>query len=356
VATVILAVPATTQAAPKNIFGMVGSHRADDIDYNQMRDANVTMYRFLVPWTSVQQDVHGEFHWGSYDQVVGKLVQRGIQPLPIAWGAKRNVTDSKKHKSQWRGFLKALVNRYGHGGEFWKSSGSAPSLFHRVCHCQVDPAPVKYFQLWNEPNLRKYLPSHMRSPKKYGKLLKISDKAIRSADRKAKTVLAGLAGYATIRHKPSPGSMTPWKFMKKLYKVKGVKKAFDAAAIDPYGPKIKIVKRLIDKTRKQMKKHGDRKTPMWITEIGWGSAKPSGKSSLNKGEKGQKRMLKKSFKLMLEERHSWKIKRILWYTWRDPRTKQNVCSFCDTAGLLENDRTHKPAFNAYLKFTGGFAR
>jgi hypothetical protein len=101
-----------------------------------------------------------------------------------------------------------------------------------------------------------------------------------------------------------------------------------------------------------MRKTGDRKKPMWITEVGWGSAKPKGHSSLNAGLEGQKRLLKKSFKLLLHKRHKWKIKRVLWFTWRDP-LNPGACSFCGSAGLLRYNRTKKPAYNAYVKFTGG---
>jgi hypothetical protein len=352
-AVAVLAAPATTQAAPKDIFGMVGSVRADAVDYDQMKTAHVAMYRFLLSWRSVQPKVGGGYNWGAFDTTVAGLAARGIEPLPVAWGADRAVTDTKKHKAAWSSFLTTLVNRYKKGGKFWKSNGSAPSLYHFYCHCDKPPTPVKAWQIWNEPNLPKYLPRHMRTPRSYGKLIKLSHKTIKKADPKAKTVLAGLAGYATIRNHPSPGSLTPWKYMKKVYRVKGVKKAFDALALDPYGPTLKVVRKLIGRTRKEMKKHGDRKKPVWITELGWGSAKPEGKSDLNRGLQGQKKMLNKSFKLLLHKRHSWKIKKVLWYTWRDPLKSQGICTFCDTAGLLRGDRTHKPSYNAFVHFTGG---
>ena len=107
------------------------------------------------------------------------------------------------------------------------------------------------------------------------------------------------------------------------------------------------------RTRKTMSKHRDRKTALWITEIGWGSANPAGHSSLNRGLKGQKRMLDKSFRLFLRKRHKWRIQRVLWYTWRDPLTDQGICSFCGSAGLLRHDRSQKPAYDAFVKFTGG---
>jgi hypothetical protein len=101
-----------------------------------------------------------------------------------------------------------------------------------------------------------------------------------------------------------------------------------------------------------MRKHHDRRTDLWLTEVGWGSEKPSRRWPLNKGRRGQKRMLKKSFKLVLQKRREWQIKRLFWFDWRDPPSGRPVnCSFCGSAGLLNNRRQAKPAYRAFKRFT-----
>ena len=95
--------------------------------------------------------------------------------------------------------------------------------------------------------------------------------------------------------------------------------------------------------------------PIWITEIGWGSAGTPGQP-LSKSPKGQKKLLRKSFNLLLDRRGKWKIRRVVWFTWRDPPDGTDpvgvVCGWCGSAGLLEVDRDPKPAFNQFRRFAG----
>jgi hypothetical protein len=91
---------------------------------------------------------------------------------------------------------------------------------------------------------------------------------------------------------------------------------------------------------------------MWLSEVGWGSEKPSRRWPLNKGVRGQKRMLKKSFRLVLHKRRAWHVKRLFWFDWRDPaRGQGHYCSFCDSAGLLRHNHRPKPAYRAFRRFT-----
>ena len=91
-----------------------------------------------------------------------------------------------------------------------------------------------------------------------------------------------------------------------------------------------------------MKEHGDQGTPLWITELGWGSAPPD-RFGLNKGLNGQRRLLSGSFKLILRHRKAWNVQRVFWFDWRDPANPDVVrCSFCASAGLLKSDRTRSP--------------
>ena len=59
---------------------------------------------------------------------------------------------------------------------------------------------------------------------------------------------------------------------------------------------VKGIVQQLTRTRRVMKENGDRKTPLFITELGWGSdPRPAGGSRLYKGLAGQSQMLAKSF-------------------------------------------------------------
>ena len=124
-----------------------------------------------------------------------------------------------------------------------------------------------------------------------------------------------------------------------------IKGYFDAVALHPYSPGINTVKSAIQRVRTVMNGHADAATPLWISEIAWGSAPPD-QIGINKGPTGQAKLLRRAFKLILANRAAWKVEHLFWYHWRDPRVSQASCSFCASAGLLKFNRTAKPSMSA----------
>jgi hypothetical protein len=44
---------------------------------------------------------------------------------------------------------------------------------------------------------------------------------------------------------------------------------------------------------------------------------------------------------------------VLWFNFRDPAGgNPNICAYCTSAGLLTNPFQPKPAWSAFLSFTG----
>ena len=123
---------------------------------------------------------------------------------------------------------------------------------------------------------------------------------------------------------PGYGDVNAWKFLEELYAVPGVQDDFDAASLHPYAPDFQHLQGEIERVRKVMNEHGDQATPLWITEIGWGSAPPD-RFGINQGLQGQNTMLKKSFGLILSHQKDWNVGRLFWFDWRDP-SKSGVVS------------------------------
>jgi hypothetical protein len=225
-----------------------------------------------------------------------------------------------------------VVARYGPGGSYWRNV--YPQQFPGAA-----PLPVQSWQIWNEPNLSKYF-APKPSASEYGRLLKISYPAIKAIDPNARVVLAGLTGY---------GEVLSWNFLNSLYGVSSIKAYFDATALHPYAPTLDKVRTAIENFRAVMTSHGDGSTPLWITELAWGSAPDNG--ALNKGLTGQAQMLTDSFRMILNNRSAWNVQRLFWYHLRDPVDSIASCTFCDTAGLIKPDDTKKPAYSAYRGFS-----
>ena len=95
------------------------------------------------------------------------------------------------------------------------------------------------------------------------KLLKLSDGAIKGADSHAKVMFAGMPGYSS--------NINAWDFLEPRLQKQGAAKAFDVAALHPYAHNVKQMLGEVKRFRRVMQKHGDGHTPLWITEIGWGS-------------------------------------------------------------------------------------
>ncbi len=79
------------------------------------------------------------------------------------------------------------------------------------------------------------------------------------------------------------------EFLADIYKVKGSSKLFDGVAVHPYGASPKKIADSTELFTEVIKKAHDKKVGLWVTEIGAGSKK--GGSSLNRGKKGQAKLL-----------------------------------------------------------------
>jgi hypothetical protein len=338
--------PASARKAPKEFFGVVPQESLSTADFQRMTQANVGTVRFGLSRESVEP-ADNQFNFLPTDDLVGDIAAAGIRPLPNVSGGPGfgNPNDrvlpvgSAEDQAQWQEFLRVAAERYGPGGEYWTN----PSLFPAQ-HPGAQPMPVETWQIWNEQNGPKH--AVKPNPRKYAKLVKISHTAITSEAPNAAIVLGGMFG--TPKGK---GGIKAWTFLKGLYKSKGVKKAFDGVAIHPYSPDLQGIVKQIKRVRAVLKKKKDRSAGVWLTELGWGSSK---KGRLGVGTKKQAKLLKKSFKVLLQRRGNWKIRGVLWYTWRDAPSAAAPCDWCITAGLLgQSGFEPKPAFKQYVRFTGG---
>ncbi len=181
-------------------------------------------------------------------------------PAWVRPGPSRPPVNSTSAQNQWQNFLKAAVARYGPTGSYWTTR------YRQLYGANATPLPIQSWQVWNEPNLKKYFdPGNTtgHGVDQYAQLVRISHAAIKSRDPQARIVLGGMLGY---------GDPLAWDFLKGLYKRPGVKDRFDVAALHPYTGSLDRFRSQILQIRTVMANHGDAATPLWLTEFGWGSA------------------------------------------------------------------------------------
>ena len=162
--------------------------------------------------------------------------------------------------------------------------------------------PIRDWQIWNEPNLTRYW-SQQPFAKPYVKLLRASRRALRAADPGSRTVLAGLPNES-------------WVALRKVYRAGG-RGAFDVVALHPYTGKPRNVVKLVELARREMRKRGDRRKPVWLTELSWPASKgkTEGAPGFVTTEGGQASRLKKAVTLLARARKRLRIQRVIWYTW-----------------------------------------
>ena len=354
VAVLALLFPASASAVSREFYGVVPSGSPSQSEFRTMGQGNVGTFRFQLSWRSIQRSEGGAYDWSGADELIGNAAANGIELLPFVYGtpsfagatSRTPPLGSAADKQAFKEFLTAAWERYGPGGDYWTD----PTLF-LLQHPGATPRPIDDWQIWNEVNSPTFY-EPKPSVKGYAELLRISDDALssaaRSSGRGADIVLGGMFG--TPRRK---GAIFAWKYLKRLYKT-NAEGVIDAIALHPYSPNLGGIKAQIKLARQKIKKAGGGKPPIWITEIGWGSAGTKG-HDLIKSRAGQKKMLRKSFKLLRKKRGKWKIRRALWFAWRDPASPNDssgtTCTWCSSAGLFDRDLDPKPSWDQFRRLT-----
>ena len=353
--------------APREFFGVVPAVHPEAVDYAQMQKMGVGTLRTLLAWPVIEPSP-GSYDWTYFDDVVARAAQHGIRVFPTIYGSPSwpNVFDGRGDcgagcavdgpagRNAWMEFIRAAVKRYGPGGEFWTGSGGQCGL-PPLCPYQApacgcgQPLPIRTWQVWNEQNSPKYF--HPRpNPAAYASLVSTAASAIRSVDPSAQIVLGGMWGP-----NDTDAVMPTARYLRKLYAVPGIKAAFDAISVHPYSPTLSGFKDQIDKARAVMRKARDRRTGIWITELGWASGGPR-EEGLVKTPRAQARLLDKSFRYLLAKRKAWRIRGITWYSWRDATSEQTDCLWCPRAGLRALGGGPKPAGNKFRKLALTYGR
>jgi hypothetical protein len=339
----VAAASAGASTQPPRFFGVVAQTELGERDFSLMRKGGVRTYRMAISWRSVQRSPEAPLDWTASDRLVRGLVENGIEPLPVLYGSPCFVVEcgpddrgqpsprpplgSGPAKLAWAAFLNEVVGRYGPVGSFWNDNPSVPRR------------PVRVWEIWNEPNVPQFY-APKPSVDGYAQLLQISSRAIRLADPGATILLGGLSGDPD-----KPGAIQGPEFLDGLYRT-GARPDFDAVAVHPYAPHLAGVRSQLVAFREVLASHQDRRTPIWVTELGWG-ATPSGEGRLVETIVGQAEMLRAAFGLLAAKREEWNIARALWYAWRDPPPGQPACSWCRSAGLFDAAGDPRPSWPAF---------
>jgi hypothetical protein len=335
-------------------------------DAARMAQGGIRTLRYSFDWFGVEA-TEGVYRWTKLDRIVGNLAAAGIRSLPVLYGTPswavpglppnpfaREATRAgpgavalaipsgddtaypplltPEATAGWKRFLAAAAARYGPGGSYWADG-------YESTHPGARPMPIRTWQVWNEPNIAGAFWPRPR-PRLYARLVRASAIAIRSVDPGARIALAGVPGRVDYRGV---------RFIDRVYRLPHIRRYFDLVGFHPYAATIAGAIDQLLHLRRALRREGDPRVPLFVSEIGWGSGKRD-RRHFNEGPRGQARMLQRLFSVLGRDRRRLRIWRVSWFDWRDPRLNDPNCEWCGRSGLVDWRGRPKPAWRAYRGF------
>jgi len=344
-AALLALAPATAGSSalpPHGFIGISPQQASDENDYELMSEADITSVRLPMNWAEIEPEARDRRtpNWDFLDQQVQHAAENHIRAFMFLWGTPSWVSPrlggepvaTARQRRAWLQFLHAAVARYGSRGSFWRENPDLPRL------------PVRQWEIWNEENIVTF--SKEPDPVRFARLIRISGGLLHREEPGSTVILGGLFG----RPLQTPPNIQSGGFLADLYRVPGIKRYFDGVALHPYVADAAALRGEIENLRRVMSFNGDAATPLYMTEMGWGSA--SFESRWERGPRGQARELDHAFALLTSNRRRWHIGGVWWFSWTDA---PGACQFCDSAGLLTDRHEAKPSWYRFNAWTGGDA-
>ncbi|MGV1049595.1 MAG: beta-galactosidase [Solirubrobacterales bacterium] len=341
-------------AAPRGFFGISPQTAMTPEDARYMHAGGIESVRQPLVWATIQPTAKKVYDWSSFDASVEVAAAAGLEVLPVVgtpprWVARKATTmpiDNARQRSAWTAFLKAAVERYGPGGEFWKEHATEGVDYEPAIPV---PVPIRTWQIWNESNFFYF--AYPVSSGRYARLVKLSSQAIKGVKPGAKVILSGLFGRPTASGKRGLLAAT---FLQQLYRVPGLKSSFDGVALHPYAVDSETLEEIVEEFHQVSVENHDR-PGLYITEMGWGSQNNFKHDAFEQGPSGQTLQLRRSYEYLLANQRRLNLKQVYWFAWKDLK---GLCDFCDSVGLFHEGRRFKPkpAWRAFVALTGGNLR
>jgi hypothetical protein len=274
--------------------------------------------------------------WATYDPLMASAARAGIEVLPVliggpAGGQRFKRPRTRAERTVWGDDVRALAARYGRGGAFW------------AAHPELPPTPPTAYQVWNEPNLPVYW-SPADDAAGYLRLVRLTRARLRAVDPRALIVLAGL---------PDSRLGVPMlDYVRALYAQPGARQWFDVLAVHPYAADAAGVLGKLNRVRAQMDRRGDRGTPIWVTEIGWGTGGLP--SPYRTSRLGQAVKVGRTYRALIAARGRLRLGRLILLGLQDRMYVEGESRWWGPrVGLFDVAGHPKPAWRTFVGITGG---
>jgi polysaccharide biosynthesis protein PslG len=305
-----------------------GSDAHREKTFTDLAASGVRLVRQPFNWSTIES-TSGRYELGPYDRFVSAAARHGIRVMPILFDAprfrERAATSGSPPPRSFRDmvtFAQVLWWRYGPKGSLWRQHPALPEV------------PIRSWQVWNEPSIRRYWPPKP-SAAQYGRMLRQVGSILSAVDPSAEVVTAGI-----------PASRLAGTVPFKRY-VRGLGRAevpFDTLAVNAYARSVGELVRNLRAARRMLDRSGRRRTKIWITELGWSDTGP--RSRFRAGSRGQARLIDRAFRAIERERGRLRLRGVVYHSWMDgaPYAPKFKDWWGIHTGLLRLDGSPKPAF------------
>ncbi len=251
-----------------------------ELSLQMISEAGFKWIRQEFPWEDIEIHGQGDFEdrrhepyrsaWAKYDNIVELAEKYDVSIIarlsnPPAWsraaGDEIGAYAPPDDYTDFGDFVSAVVSRY--------------------------KGRIKYYQIWNEPNIYPEWGEQPVDPEAYTELLKIGYTRAKEADPDCVIISGALASTIEL----GPRNLNDFIFLQRMYDA-GAGDYFDILAMQGYGlwsgpydrrmrPRVINFSRPLY-TRDIMVKNGDETKPIWISEMNWNAvpadfpAKPYG--------------------------------------------------------------------------------
>jgi hypothetical protein len=301
-----------------------------DAEWAEIGAAGAETVRTAFDWRDAQPVAGAAPDFSRSDAVVAAAARRRLRVLPVvhrtpAWAAERpsdGPASAPRGTDAYAAFLTALVGRYGPRGSLWAERPDLPRM------------AIRDWQIWNEPNLTRYWTTQPFA-RPYVALLRASRRALRRADRSARVILAGLPNES-------------WIALRSIYRAGG-RGSFDAVALHPYTGRPRNVLKLVEFGRRETRRFGDARVPIWVTELSWPASKgrTTGVPGFVTDDRGQAARLRAGLTLLARARRRLRIGRVIWYTWISREGSANDFDYSGLRRLRDGRIVSAPSLSAF---------
>jgi len=324
-------------------------------------EAGVKWLRQEFPWEDIE--IHGK----------GDFEDRRHEPYRSAWEKYDNIVDLAEkydmelivrvsNPPEWTRAQGNDVGTYAPPDDYQDFADFVSTLVSRY------KGRIRYYQLWNEPNIYPEWGNYAISPEDYTRLLCMAADAARKADPNVVIINGAMASTIVLdpAAQPPGNALNDLLFMQRMYDA-GAADCFDIVAMQGYGlwsgptdrrmnPRVLNFSRPLF-MRDLMVANGDAHKPIWISEMNWNAA-PDDLPDKRFGQvtpEQQARYLVEAYERIQRE-WPWLGVANVWYLKRPDDTWKKEGKPEYYFRLLEPDFKTTPAYEALKAYAPGQAQ